>query len=170
MTGHHNVNRAVHVEKQRLTFAAAHMATLGDALEPLHGHNYAVSIEVEGDLSDEGWIVDFGLLKRIGREICGSLDHRFLLQGRSPLLGMRHLGEEWEISYGDKRYRFPAPDVLELPVMNTTTEQLAELFWMEVLRGIQVAGATNVRRLRIGVEEAPGQAGWFAADVPAKNG
>ena len=43
-----SVQRHVTVERVRLKFAAAHMATLGDELEPLHGHNYLVSLPSEG--------------------------------------------------------------------------------------------------------------------------
>ena len=38
-----NEQRHVTVEGIRLKFAASHMATLGDDLEPLHGHNYIVT-------------------------------------------------------------------------------------------------------------------------------
>ena len=38
----------VRVERGQLKFAAAHMATFAGQCEPLHGHNYAVTIEVAG--------------------------------------------------------------------------------------------------------------------------
>ena len=43
-----NVQRHVTVQGVRLRFAASHMATLGDELEPLHGHNYVVRCRVDG--------------------------------------------------------------------------------------------------------------------------
>src|SRR5438128_2699496 len=102
------------------------MATLGDSLEPLHGHNYAAIIEVEGRLSDIGWVVDFGTLKQIGRDICDALDHHFLLQRASTALGMQQDGATWQIWFGERRYVFPAEDVLALPIANTTAELIAE--------------------------------------------
>jgi len=166
MPAHQNPSRSAHVERQRLKFAAAHMATFGGSIEPLHGHSYAVAIEVDGELSSEGWVVDFGVLKRIGVEICDRLDHHFLLQRGSALLGMERVEGAWEISFAEKRYRLPEDDVFELPITNTTAEQIAEWFWGEVLGDLRAAGITAVTRLTIGVEEAPGQAGWFAADLP----
>lgn len=165
MPGYQNVSRTAYVERQRLKFAAAHMATFAGTIEPLHGHNYAVIIKVEGELAAEGWVADFGLLKWIGRDICDRLDHHFLLQSRSTLLAIRRAADSWEISFAEKRYCFPAADVFELPIANTTAEQLAEWFWLEVFHGLQSEGVANVRRLTIGVEEAPGQVGWFGADV-----
>ena len=162
-----NPYRAARVERQRLKFAAAHMATFGlDAIEPLHGHNYAVTLEVAGDLSAVGWVADFGLLKRLGREQCDRLDHHFLLQGESALLTSREDGGAWEIAFGGKHYRFPTDDVFVLPIANTTAELIAEWFWGEVVAGLLGAGVASVRRLTVGVEEAPGQAGWFGADLP----
>ncbi len=41
----------VTVERNTLRFAAAHFATFEDSCEPLHGHNYDVIVEVEGELT-----------------------------------------------------------------------------------------------------------------------
>lgn len=161
------VRRAARVERQRLKFAAAHMATFADSIEALHGHNYAVSIEVEGDLQAEGWVTDFGVLKRIGREICDRLDHHFLLQTDGDRIAARCDGEVWELRFGAKRYEFPADDVLPLPIANSTAELIAEWFWSEVHAGLSSAGINSIRLITIGVEEAPGQAGWYSAPVPS---
>lgn len=167
MPAYANPYRAARVERQRLKFAAAHMATFGDdAIEPLHGHNYAVTLEVAGDLSAVGWVVDFGLLKRVGRELCDRLDHHFLLQGGSTLLNSRQGADGWAVAFGARRYLFPVDDVFVLPIANTTAELIAEWFWGEVVAGLRAAGVETVRRLLVGVEEAPGQAGWFGADLP----
>ena len=45
----------------------------------LHGHNWIVEVEVNASELDEiGMGVDFRMLKRVTREIAGSLDHRNL--------------------------------------------------------------------------------------------
>ena len=41
-------SHSVTVERQRLRFAAGHFATFADELEPIHGHNYDVFVEVVG--------------------------------------------------------------------------------------------------------------------------
>ena len=71
--------------KWRLTvteqFSAAHqLRGHSGACERLHGHNFGVEVEVEGDrLSDDLEIlIDFKELKTMVREILAELDHRHL--------------------------------------------------------------------------------------------
>ena len=158
--------RHVTVEGVRLRFAAAHMATLGEELEPLHGHNYEVRCRVEGDLTDDRWVIDFSVLKRLAREACERLDHRFLLQERSTRVQVARDGDAWTVAHGERRYRFPASDVCALPIENTTAELLAEWTWGEVAAGLAPGGHRNVVRLAVDVEEMPGQAGGYAAALP----
>ncbi len=161
-----DATRHVTVEGVRLRFAAAHMATLGAELEPLHGHNYEVRCRVEGELTADQWVIDFSVLKRLAREACARLDHRFLLQERSAQLQIAREGEEWTVAHGGRRYRFPASDVLALPIANTTAELLAEWIWGEVAGGLALNGHENVVRIAVDVEEMPGQAGGYAAALP----
>jgi 6-pyruvoyl tetrahydropterin synthase/QueD family protein len=158
--------RHVTVERVRLKFAAAHMATLGDDLEPLHGHNYLVRCRVEGALTEDRWVIDFSALKRYVREVCDRLDHRFLLQERSPLLDLEHDAEGWTVRFRERTYRFPEADVLALPIENTTAELLAEYIAEQVAARARAEGHANLRRIAVDVEEMPGQSGGFARDLP----
>ena len=117
----------VRVERNKLKFAAAHMATYGGALEPLHGHNYAVTIEVTGTLTDDAWVCDFSTLKSAGKALCDELDHKFLLQRESLELEIDE-GDNWKIRHSGRGFVFPKSDVLALPIDNTTAERLAEWF------------------------------------------
>ncbi len=154
----------VEVRGVRLRFAAAHMATLGGELEPLHGHNYAVACRVEGDLTSDAWVIDFSALKRIAREACEALDHRFLLQARSPALELREQDGAWLVAFGERRYRFPTSEVVALPIENTTAELLARWIWERVARGLDAGGHANIRHLAVEVEEMPGQSASYARE------
>lgn len=156
----------VRVEKVRLKFSAAHMATFGGDMEPLHGHNYAVTIEVTGSLTDDAWVIDFGLLKKAGREVCDHLDHKFLLQRESTLLEIDEGVSNWKVRFGDRGFVFPKSDVLALPIDNTTAERIAEYFITRLKAVFANKGITNLTSISIGVEEAPGQAGWATASLP----
>lgn len=158
-------SRRVTVERNRLRFAAAHMATFGGACEPLHGHNYDVIIEIEGPLTDDGWVWDFGAVKRAARELTELLDHKFLLQRKSPHLTIREEPGAWEVAFAGRTYRFPASDVLPLPIVNSTAECIAEWFTGRLLETLQREGATHLRRISVGIEEMPGQAGWYTLDL-----
>ena len=123
-------------------------------------------VEVEGELSEESWVIDFGLIKALARQVCERLDHHFLLQ-----LNSRHLLSEqrdgvWSIRFGEnRRYEFPSSDVLGLPIDNTTAERLAEWIHGELISSLRRLRTANIQRLKVGIEEMPGQAGWFAAPV-----
>ena len=150
----------VRVERQKLKFAAAHFATFGGDCEPLHGHNYAVTIEVSGDLTDDSWVADFGVLKSLGKAICDELDHKFLLQRDSRVLTIDEGMSNWKVRFRERGWVFPKSDVLPLPIDNTTAERLAEYFVGRLQAALAERGASNIRSLSVGVEEAPGQAGW----------
>lgn len=157
--------RHVTVDGVRLRFAAAHMATLGDDLEPLHGHNYIVRCGVDGSLTEDRWVIDFSLLKRYVREACEQLDHRFLLQRDSPLLEIAEEAGGWSIVFGDRRYYFPASDVVVLPIENTTAELLAEWLAGRVAEALRSGEHANIERISIDIEEMPGQSGGYARDL-----
>jgi len=160
-----NEQRHVTVEGVRLRFAASHMATLGDELEPLHGHNYIVSARVEGDLTSDRWVIDFSALKGFVRAACERLDHRFLLQADSEQLESELVGGQWVIRFGDREYRLPGSDVLALPIANTTAELLAQWIAEQTIEALRGGGHDNVRRLAVDVEEMPGQVGGYATDL-----
>ncbi|MBN1829374.1 MAG: 6-carboxytetrahydropterin synthase [Deltaproteobacteria bacterium] len=72
------------------SFSAAHALAIGGKCEQLHGHNFGVEVTIgSADLSPEGLVIDFRLLKAWLDEIIGNLDHRFLndvpvLRGTNP--------------------------------------------------------------------------------------
>jgi 6-pyruvoyltetrahydropterin/6-carboxytetrahydropterin synthase len=153
------------VERNALRFAAAHFATFEGHCEPLHGHNYAVTVEVEGELTEDSWVVDFSALKSMARDICKSLDHKFLLQRDSRALEIDEGETKWKVRFQDRGWVFPKSDVLALPIDNTTAERLAEWFGRCLLEQLAARGASNVSSITVGIEEMPGQAGWWSAEA-----
>jgi len=47
-----------------------------------HGHNYRISVEVTGEVTEEGWVVDKGEITSILAE----WDHKFLVEVGDPLI------------------------------------------------------------------------------------
>ena len=163
---HSRSAHAVTVERQRLRFAAGHFATFADELEPIHGHNYDVFVEVVGPLTEESWVIDFSLLKRLTREVCETLDHKFLLQMESRALTITDDRTHYVIQYRDElAYRLPKRDVAALPIDNSTAERLSQYIAGRLLESLAHDGPPGLARLRVGVEEMPGQAAWFETDL-----
>ena len=156
----------VTVERNRLRFAAAHFTTFGGECEPLHGHNYDVMVEVEGDLTGDAWVIDFTQLKAETKALCDQLDHKVLLQRDSRVLEIDEGMSNWKVRFRERGWVFPKADVVALPIDNSTAERLAEWFARRLAERLRALGATNLRSVTVGVEEAPGQAGWFRLDLP----
>lgn len=156
------------LERNRLRFAAAHFTTFGGECEPLHGHNYDLLVEISGTLTDDSWVIDFGEAKKLIEGICKALDHRFLLPLRNQSLDIHRSDGEFTITFGDRRYVVPETDVAELDIDNTTAERLAEWFAYRIAAILKDRGAKNVSSVSVGVEEMPGQAGWFELTIGGK--
>jgi len=155
-----NSKHRIVVARAEHKFSCAHMTVFPDGRkERLHGHNYTVSVAV--DLAEVGFehLIDFGAIKRAIAAECAEWRERTLLAERSPRLErLRREAGEIEILLCGQRYVFPAADVLVLPVDNTTTEALAEL-WIDRLRARLAetfAGSAAVG-LEVRIEESPGQ-------------
>ena len=159
----------VRVEGTDLRFSAAHFTTFEGQCEPLHGHNYAVTVEVEGELTEDSWVVDFTKLRKMARRVCDELDHRFLLQRESAVLEIEEGTSNWRVRFrpgdqpsGQERgWALPKDEVVALPIDNSTAERLAEWLAGRLGEELRAAGATNVTTITVGVEEAPGQAAWY---------
>ncbi len=158
------------VEKGNLRFSAAHFITFGGKCERLHGHNYALSAELAGELTDDGYVFDFVELKSLLRQICDSLDHRFLIPLENEYLRVEEGEKEWEVRFGERRYLFPAQDVLPLPVDNITAERLAEYVCDQVVERLWEQGTANLSSLTVGVEEAPGQTAYYTRSLGEQRG
>lgn len=64
----------------RETFSAAHfLKEYRGKCERVHGHNYVVEVQIEGEsLNEIGLLMDFNEVKEILKEITGPLDHSLL--------------------------------------------------------------------------------------------
>src|SRR5439155_807712 len=96
---------SVVVAKDYLKFAAAHFIAYPGFREPLHGHNYQVSVRVEADLGPDGYVLDFGLVKRVAKALCEELDERGLGCHRLYAPGSMTLAM-WKVQTGRMREEF----------------------------------------------------------------
>ncbi|KAG6962801.1 hypothetical protein JG688_00008438 [Phytophthora aleatoria] len=76
----------VHVSKDYMKFNAAHFIAYKGFREKLHGHNYRLAVTITGQVGSDGYVVDFGEIKRISRVICKDLNESFLVPMKSDAL------------------------------------------------------------------------------------
>ncbi|MEE8347011.1 MAG: 6-pyruvoyl tetrahydropterin synthase family protein [Dehalococcoidia bacterium] len=153
--------RRINVHGPELRFAAAHFTTFGGRCEPLHGHNYAVAVQLEGDLTRDSWLFDFVQLRRLVAAICQELDHAFLLPTENPHLSVEHSEGHVHVAFAARRYVIPEAEVRSLPIDNSTAERLAEWFAGRLAGDLSARGAANLSSLTVTVEESPGQSASF---------
>ena len=157
---------SIEVAKDYFNFASAHFLIFADGRrEPLHGHNYQVSVAMEGDLDPAGVVLDFITFKPLVKRICDSLDHRTLIQTESPAIKVRARRQEVEVRYGKQKIILPKQDVILLPLKNTSTELLAEHIAGRIRAQVRRKFLrTSIRFMEVGVEEARGQRGFYRGE------
>lgn len=76
--------RVVHVGRDRpIRISAGHRLLRHDGkCRRPHGHNYEITVRAVGELSEEGWVVDKGVVT----DVIERWDHRFLLERGDPLI------------------------------------------------------------------------------------
>ena len=157
----------IQVDKQYFNFCAAHFLIFEDGTrEELHGHNYHVSVDIEGQLDGGNLVLDFIPFKPLVKSICDSLDHTTILPEMNDRLSIRNEdGVVWVEFAGDK-FAFPERDVRVLPVPNTSTECLARYIAQLIKKSIQTEFSTpDVTQMKVSVSESPGQAGWYICEL-----
>lgn len=148
------------VIKDQLVFSAAHFITFaGNICERIHGHNYRVAVEVEGQLDENGYVFDFILLRDSAKALVDRLDHRMLLPTQHPTIRVTTEAGEATARFEERRWVFPQDECVLLPIANTTAELMARWMAHELVPVIQSAPGVHVDLLRVDVEENFGQWG-----------
>lgn len=157
----------IRLDKQYFNFGSAHFLIFADgSREELHGHNYRATLELDAALDAGHLVADFIVVKPLFKKCCDELDHRTLLPALNPRLELRSDGSSVQLAYarqdgGFDRFTIPENDVRILPVANTSSELLARHLADEFTARIRVAlPHLAIERLRITVEESPGQSAW----------
>ncbi len=144
-----------------LTFSASHFITFdAERCESVHGHDYRVSVRIEGAANAFGYIVDFDWVRKVVRELIIPWDHRVLLPTAHPRMRVVDQGDAVEVLFVDRRWTFPKSDCVLLPVVNTTAEELSR-FLAEQVRQRLAAEQVRIRAAELELTESPGYtAGW----------
>src|SRR5437763_2064910 len=157
---------SVVVAKDYLKFSAAHFIAYPGFREPLHGHNYQVGIKVEGHLATTGYVLDFGLIKELTRQIVARLDEHTIIPSLSDCLAIRHHDGQISVTYESESFVFPASDVALLPIKHSSAEELARFIWSELHRGLLARNALNdLSAMEVSVAEGPGQTAMYRQEI-----
>src|SRR4029453_10673164 len=152
----------VEVSSDFLRFAAAHFIAFPGFREPLHGHNYQMSVRVDAALGADGYVIDFCLVKRVAEELCAELTERTLVPGRRavpPIEPAAGSGRMTTVDGG--RFEFPVADCALLPIVHSSAEELAAYLLGRLPQAPAAEGqGGSSPAIALGVAEAPGQMAW----------
>jgi 6-pyruvoyl-tetrahydropterin synthase len=137
----------VRVAKETFRFNAAHFVAFQGFREHLHGHNYTVSVRLIGSnkICPDGYVLDFGDVKKVTKSVCKELNDNFLCPMYSDVLKINiekdptketQQGSVTILCEDGARFVFPESDCILLPIVHATTEELAMFLWQRILQGL----------------------------------
>lgn len=142
-----------------IRFSACHFIPRHEKCSRLHGHSYIVRLRLEGDIGEEGMIMDFVVLKKALKAMIEELDHKTLVPTASQDVKVTYDEESVEAVSCGKRYVFPRMDVTLLDVPNTTAEEMAKMMTLRLVADVEFP--SNVRTVSVGLDEERGQTAWY---------
>lgn len=153
----------LHLAKQNFKFSSGHFLIFDEtSAEMLHGHNYSVAVKFKAkpgaDFGAKGYWVDFSDLKKIIKAQVDLLDEHVLLPDLHPDFKKVKNKNNWDIHFRDRFYSLPQNEVVFLPVVNTSVEELSKYLALEIFKKIKPLGISS---LWLKVEETPGQGASF---------
>ncbi len=137
-----------------LRFSAAHFLPTHDKCQRVHGHDYSVSVQIEGH-RERGFVVDFLLVEKVLQEMLDELDHRLLLPNQSDILEWHKSGNNMEISYNAHFLSVPLEFVKQVDVDSTSSEDLSYFLAGKLME--RLSGEENVKSVQLCVYEGPGR-------------
>lgn len=165
----------VFVSKDTFKFNAAHFVAFPGFRERLHGHNYRVSVRLVGSrkIGVDGYLIDFGEVKGVTKNVCKSLNEYFICPMYSPVLkittdadDVKNPSVRLECEDGAV-FTFPRQDVTMLPLAHATAEELAIYLYGEILKGLDSSylSMRGIHTMEVIVAEAPGQEATFRHEI-----
>ena len=167
----HTTSFEVYVAKDTFKFNAAHFVAFENFRERLHGHNYQVGVRLLGArrIGADGYLIDFGNVKKVTKDACKRLNERFLCPVHSTALHVSVNDEQVRIVCQDgAAFSFPVGDCAMLPIVHATTEELAIYLYAEILNGLHAEYLIKrqIHTMEVTVAEAPGQEATFRLEIP----
>lgn len=125
------------VSKEDFKFNCAHFIVFEGFRERLHGHNYQVSVRAVGNHVNghDGYLIDFGDIKKTTRAICKRLNEHFICPTLSRNMKVAELDGQVCLQCDDgSKFSFPRSDCAMLPIVHSSAEEMSHFLWCEIIR------------------------------------
>jgi len=129
------------LSRESFKFSSSHFIARHGHRERLHGHDYRVSVRLTGSntIGPDGNFVDKEYVRQAIEKTCKELNERFLCPMNSNVMDItvshdRCRNETVTIVCQDgSSFTFPKSDCAMLPLVHTTTEEIAIYLWDRIL-------------------------------------
>ena len=150
---------SLRIVKDAFKFSSAHFLIFDqERAEKLHGHNYQVEVEIFFDDSsvqeNQGFFCDFGEIKRNLKSLVDAWDEHVLLPALHPEMNYVERDNSLEVRFRNRFYVFPQDEVIQLPIINTSVENLSRLLAEKLAEKLK---HLRYQRLLIRIDETSGQ-------------
>lgn len=142
-----------------IRFSSCHFIPMHEKCSRLHGHSYIVRLRLDGEIGENGMVMDFVILKRKLKDMADEFDHKILLPTKSDLVNMFESGDSIEVTSCGKKYVFPKIDVIYLDIPTTTAEEMSKMMVEKIISELELP--KNVKSISIGLDEERGQTAWY---------
>jgi 6-pyruvoyltetrahydropterin/6-carboxytetrahydropterin synthase len=158
----------VQIKKEAIKFSSAHMTVFPDGTkEPLHGHNYQVTLYVELLDASLKNMVSFAEFKKALNSICERWDEKLLIAAKCPFYEViKEDAVELEFKLCGKRYVIPKDEIEFLQIENITTELLAQNYCDQFISKLEHAIIPKIKSISIQIDESGGQGASFTWTNP----
>lgn len=165
----------INVSKETFKFNAAHFVAFPGFRERLHGHNYRASVRLIGNrIGTDGYVLDFGDVKKVVKQICKDMNEYFLLPMLSDVLQIDiedNEGKDGNVQLlceDGARFSFPKCDCYMLPIVHSTAEELAVYLWGKILLDLdpKFLVERGIHSMEVTCAEAIGQEAIFRHEIP----
>ena len=164
----------IFLNKQDMKFNCAHFICHRGFRERLHGHNYSMTLSVVGQetISTDGYLIDFGDLKRAARDLCKSMNEFFICPMLSDCMTITETEDKKNLCLqceDGSVFSFPIADCARLPIVHSSVEEMTHYIWFTLVKkiGVESLRSRGITRIEIAIAEAPGQTASYKRSIPA---
>ncbi len=141
--------------RKEFHFSSAHMIVGHPKCGRMHGHNYKLEVVVmhpkhktleDSELDEMGFIIDFGVLKKIVKEIVDEVDHRYMVSNAN---------RQDNCPYYLAGIKYRPDDIAGLPIPQTSAEYLAGWFKEKIQLNLAEHGYGSTAVAEVTLWETP---------------
>jgi 6-pyruvoyl-tetrahydropterin synthase len=149
-------------------FNSSHFVLYKGFREPLHGHNYKVSLKLSSlKLNEEGSIFNTDKIIEMMNNICKNLKHKLLLPSRNNCLNIKEDDKNYILTCEDSSvFSIPKTDVRIVDIDQISAECLAKyvaLEFLQVLRSNHKEQIESIKltKIQVKISEDRGKKGVY---------